>query len=116
MNFIFKNLVIFICLLTLINVSYADTAHIVEKGEPAPISGVLITNEKAKDLYKKEQENIVLRDLRALDQKLIEHHKSASEGYKRDLERQKMKTFWSSAAWFVGGVLVTGFAARIATR
>lgn len=94
--------------------SYAQTAARITKGESAPFDGVLITDEKAIDLFKKEQENIVLKDLRIADKELTAHYQGVANDYRKQVEREQFKSFWGGIALFIGGILVTSVAVRAA--
>lgn len=94
---------------------------VLKKGDAAPFDGVLSDaaqmkefrqiNEDKKNL---ELQNVKLKDLGDIQEQRIDLYKQEVQRVREDLSRSEKKAFWQSAGTFVLGVLVTGFAAKVA--
>ena len=103
----------FLLTLTLLLISinsYSQTAYKIKQGEASPITGVVITEDKAKDLYKAEQSNIVLKDLRIADKELIDHYKGVAKDSREKLSKAEFKAFWTNTGYFFLGVILASLA------
>ena len=107
-----KSIVILLAMIISLN-AFSQVAVPVKRGEPAKFDGVLITEEKVKELYKAEQSNIVLNDLRLSDKQLSEHYKELSEDAQKSANRAKIESYWSGTVGFTLGVLISCFAFKI---
>lgn len=83
-----------------------DVAFRVEKGKPSPITGVVLTDTKVKELYRIEQREVVLNDLRLLDKELLSGYKQDNIRLHKNLETAKLDAFWSKVGFFVLGAIV----------
>jgi len=115
-----KLLLLLTFLLSSINISFAEMTAL-NKGDTAPYQGVLIDSEQMKEFRKinedkksLELENLKLKDLSLINDQRIELYKTEVKQVREDLSRSEKKAFWQSAGTFVLGVLVTGFAAKVA--
>jgi len=93
--------------------SFAETAALLEKGDSAPFSGTLITNERVDKLVKAEKANIVLKDLRIAEKELTEYHRSKAREARTELNKVQLKGYMNTILAFTVGVIVTGFAFKV---
>lgn len=94
---------------------------VLKKGDIAPSDGILVDaaqmkefrqlNEDNKNL---ELQNVKLKDLGIIQEQRIDLYKQEVQRVTEDLSRSERKAFWQSAGTFVLGVIVTGFAAKVA--
>lgn len=84
----------------------AEVATKLIKGQRAPFTGVLITEDKVIDLYKKEQKNIVLEDLKIDQEQLIDKYKVHTKDLEKKLDNSKSNVFWSRVGFFILGAIV----------
>lgn len=103
---------LFILLFTF-NCLAQDTAIRLEKGKISPMTGVLITDEKAKELYKAEQSNITLRELRIADKELSEHYKYLAKDSQEKLNKAKLEAYWSGTLGVILGVGISLFTFKV---
>ena len=99
--------------LLLTNSAFAQNAVKLKSGEAAPFAGVLLTEERATEAVKAEKSNIVLKDLRATQDELIDYHKDNARLYRKRLAEAKFNSFWTNTGFFVLGVFLTGFAFKV---
>jgi len=93
--------------------SFAQTATLLEQGEPAPFTGTLVTNERVDKLIKAEKKVIVLEDLRITQEQLIEFHKDQARVTRRKLTEAKYDSYMNVLGAFFIGVLATSVAIRV---
>ena len=101
-------------------VSYAEMTTI-NKGDTAPHSGILVDAAQMKEFRqineeKKllETENLKLKDLGVINDQRIDLYKEHVKQVTEDLSRSERRAFWQSVGTFALGVVVTGFAAKVA--
>jgi len=100
--------------------TYAEMTAL-NKGQVAPYEGILVDAEQMKEFRKinedkksLELENLKLKDLSIINDQRIDLYKTEVKRVTEDLSRSEKKAFWQSAGTFVLGVIVTGFAAKVA--
>jgi hypothetical protein len=110
---------LFLSLLLICNICFAEDVKVVKKGETVPYDGVLFPKEKEQeirtDLKTKEKRIITLSQLNDLNNKEIEvlnkrlglYQEKAKEMADREL-KQENNTFWKSALYFISGAVLTG--------
>ena len=103
-------------LIFLTNAAFAQNAAILNEGDNAPFSGILVKEERLETLVKAEKSNIVLRDLRATQDELIEYHKDTSRLYRKRLAEAKWDGFWSNTGYFVLGIVLTSVAFKVNSK
>ena len=96
-----------------INLTYAQDAVSIKKGEIAQFDGILLTKERAEEAMKAEKSNIVLKDLRIAQEELTEYYRQDARIQRRKLSEAQFSGFMSNTLYFVVGVLVTGFAFKV---
>lgn len=106
--------------LLIVRLAHAEMITL-DKGQIAPFGGVLVDAEQMKefrqineDKKNLELQNIKLKDLGVIQEQRIDLYKLEVQRVREDLSRSEKKAFWQSAGTFVLGVLVTGFAAKVA--
>lgn len=106
--------------LLIVRLAHAEMITL-NKGDTAPYSGILVDAEQMKefrqineDKKNLELQNIKLKDLGVIQEQRIDLYKLEVQRVREDLSRSEKKAFWQSAGTFVLGVLVTGFAAKVA--
>lgn len=109
-----NNMKTFILAMILTTSVFAQTAAKLNKGESAPFSGILITEEKAQELHKAEKRALALSDLRLTDQKIIEYYKDESIQRQLELKQERLSSHLKVIGFFVLGSLLTGFAFKVA--
>src|SRR5690606_33844286 len=92
---------------------YAQVAVPIKQGEKAIFNGVLITEEKVKELHKAEQKVLVLSDLRMADKELSDHYKNLAKDSQEKLNKAKLEAYWGSTIGFTLGVLISCFAFKV---
>ena len=97
----------------LINSSFAQNVVKLNEGSVAPFTGALVSDEKFNDLVKAKKKVIVLEDLRAAQEELIEHHKQAARVARTELSKAQFRGFWTNTGYFVLGAILTGFAFKV---
>ena len=102
------------------SITLADM-QVLKKGDSASFDGVLVDAEQMKEFRQINEEkknlelqNIKLKDLGVIQEQRIDLYKQEVQRVTEDLSRSEKKAFWQSAGTFVLGVLVTGFAAKVA--
>ena len=95
---------------------YAQVAAPVKLGDKAPISGIIITEDKVKELYKAEQSVIVLKDLRVSDKILIEHYKKDSEKYRKINEKNEFHNNVKNTGYFLLGTILATICFKIVQK
>jgi len=95
---------------------FAQDAAVLNEGDIAPFSGILVKQERLETLVKAEKSNIVLRDLRATQDELIEYHKDTSRLYRKRLAEAKWDGFWSNTGYFVLGIVLTSVAFKVNSK
>ena len=95
------------------NVSYAEMV-IVKKGDPAPFEGILVDQAQMKEFRQinEDKKNLELQNLKLKDLALINDERV--DLYRKELSSSETKSLWKSVGYFALGVLVTGFAAKVA--
>lgn len=108
-----KKLPIIITILFTFNCLAQDTAIRLEKGKPASFTGVLISDEKAKELYKAEQSVLTLKELRISDKELSEHYKYLAKDSQEKLNKAKLESYWNGTLGFLVGVGISLFTFKV---
>ena len=106
-----KILAIFLTLLFCTSTFAQST--ILQKGQIAPYTGILLTEERAEKAVKAEKSNIVLRDLGMAQEELTEYHRDAARVARTELTKSQVKGYIHVIGAFILGVVVTGFAAKM---
>jgi hypothetical protein len=91
----------------------AQVAVPIKQGEKSSISGVVITEDKAKELYKAEQSNITLRELRIADKELSEHYKYLAKDSQEKLNKAKFEAYWSGSIGLLVGIGISLFTFKV---
>tara|TARA_R100001086_G_scaffold214248_1_gene130254 strand:+ start:976 stop:1311 length:336 start_codon:yes stop_codon:yes gene_type:complete len=86
----------------------------IEKGEPAPFTGAIVTAKQLSEFRKTREINIKLKDLQVVNEQRIEFYKEEAKHYQVQIKKERIKHFWEKAGYFALGVLVTGIAAKAA--
>lgn len=114
-------IVMLILTLTIWTTSYSANIVKINKGDPAPFSGVLVTNAKLDEFAgtkkKSELQDGKIRSLEALSLNLkdqIAYQKDRARTYQREVLKADTKRFFSNSGYFILGVLLTGVAAKAA--
>lgn len=92
---------------------YAQTAVPIKQGEKSPITGIVITEDKAKELYKAEEKVLVLSDLRLHDKELLDYYKNVAKDSQKKLNKAKMEAYFSGTLGFGLGILLSCFAFKV---
>lgn len=102
------------------SITLADM-QVLKKGDSASFDGVLIDAEQMKQFRqineeKKllEKENLKLKDLGIINDQRIDLYKEHVKQVTEDLSSSERRAFWQSVGTFALGVVVTGFAAKVA--
>lgn len=85
---------IFLATFLVVNISYADVSYKIKKGQSSPINGVVLTEEKVVELYRIEQREMVLKDLRIVEKELTEKYKQENRNLVKKLNNTKSEVFW----------------------
>lgn len=100
--------------------SYAELIPL-KKGDTAPYNGILVDAPQMKEFRqineeKKllELENLKLKDLSLINDQKVGLYRNQTEALSKELVRSERKAFWQSVGTFALGVIVTGFAAKVA--
>lgn len=109
-----------ILILTLIsNLAFAQNAVHLNKNDPAPFEGDLLTLETTKQLYNDSLEKTSLQkqlDLTNSNNQLLNQEKQILLDQNKSLIENSVKDHnlnnWERAAYFFGGILVTGLAIK----
>ena len=108
-----KIVMLMILLMISIKSSYAQATKL-DKGNPAPFKGVLITEDKLVEYDKAERLNIALKDLNNLHDLRHDQYKKDLREAKSELNKAVFKGYVGTIGGFVLGVLITGVAAKAA--
>lgn len=84
----------------------AQVAQRVKQGAIVPFDGVVVREDKVKELYKAEQKVLVLEDLRIHEKELSDRYKVHNKDLSKKLSNSKMNAFWSKVGFFVLGAVV----------
>jgi hypothetical protein len=111
----------FIICLSLTFSCHAQKSVVLPKGKEAPFDGVLSDADQMKEYRKVSEENkllglenLKLKDLAVTQDQRISLYQEELKVVKDDYKSLERKTFWSNLGYFALGVLVTGFAAKVA--
>lgn len=121
-----KNLLIFLIVNLITNISYAEDVIRLEKDKPAPFTGYLFTDEKTKDTRIKLLERDTLQELNQSLEKTNTLHKQNSTlkdeqikiiteqntNLAKTLREERSTSNWERLLWFSLGVVGTGLAVR----
>jgi len=110
-----KTLILTMLLLVSTN-SHAQNAVKLDKGQPSPFTGVLVTESKIIELDKAQRSNVVLKDLAIAKDDLIEYHKKDARTQRGRLSQAKFNSWTSNVGYFVLGVVLTGFTFKISQK
>lgn len=106
--------------LLIVRLAHAEMITL-DKGDIAPYSGILVDAAQMKEFRqineeKKllETENLKLKDLGIINDQRIDLYKEHVKQVTEDLSRSERRAFWQSVGTFALGVVVTGFAAKVA--
>lgn len=106
-----KNLIMILLLTTLtVNSAISQDALFVDKGEPAPFSGILLTKERAEKAIKAEKKVIVLEDLRLTEKQLKEHYKDLAEKERNHRVKSELYNNVKNIGYFALGTILAAFA------
>lgn len=93
--------------------TYAQNAVTIKKGDKAPFSGILVTEEKAIELDKAHRKVLVLEDLRIHDKELAEHYKTVAKDTQKKLNKAKFEAYTTGIIGFGLGILISCFAFKV---
>jgi hypothetical protein len=87
---------------------------ILKKGDIAPYDGILSDAAQMKEFRQinEDKKNLELQNLKLKDLSLVQDDRV--EAYRSELKASESRSFWKSVGYFTLGVLVTGFAAKVA--
>jgi len=105
-----KNVVAIILTLLLTTSAFAQNSVILDKGEAAPFSGILLTEDRAEKAVKAEKTVITLKALGVAQDALIDYHEQDATLTRRKLSEAKFNSYLNVLGAFVVGVLVTSLA------
>ena len=108
-----KNLILMMLLTGLIGNSFAQNAVKLNKDEVAPFTGVLVTEEKIKELDKAQRQNVVLRDIGLTKDQLIDYHKRDAKRQREKLSEAEFDAFLEKTGYFVLGTVLAAIAFKI---
>jgi hypothetical protein len=123
MNKQFINIIALSALVTGITprLSWADDMVILKEGDTAPMDGILVSGERMKEFRKTNEdykllklENLKLKDLGVIHEQRIDLYKDQVKRVTEDLSSSERRRFWTNLGYFALGVVVTGFAAKVA--
>jgi len=99
--------------LLIVRLAHADMT-ILKKGDVAPYDGILSDAAQMKEFRQinEDKKNLELQNLKLKDLSAIQDDRV--ELYKSELKSSESRSFWKSVGYFTLGVLVTGFAAKVA--
>jgi hypothetical protein len=103
---------VLILLIIMINTAFAQST-ILNKGDIAPYSGILLTKDRAEKAVKAEKANIVLSDLRIAEEELTEYHRSDARRARTELSKSQIKGYLNVLGAFTLGVLAASFAFKV---
>lgn len=99
--------------ITLISSQVFAQSTILDKDDPAPYRGILLTPERAEEAAKAEKKVIVLSDLRIAQEELTEYHKDQAKVARRKLTEAKYDSYKNVLISFFVGVIATSVAMKI---
>jgi hypothetical protein len=119
-----KNLLIGLIIVSLTNNGFAQDSIAINKGTPAPFSGILFTKQKSEqirnELIERDQFKIfnkTLLDNSEIQQKIIGNQKlqveillNQNERLVKQTEKAETMSNWQRATWFGLGIISAGFA------
>lgn len=99
--------------LLIVKLAHADMT-ILKKGDVAPYDGILSDAAQMKEFRQinEDKKNLELQNLKLKDLSAIQDERV--EVYRSELKASESRSFWKSVGYFTLGVLVTGFAAKVA--
>jgi hypothetical protein len=100
-------------LIFLVNTAFAQDAIIIQEGEVAEFTGILMSRERATEALRAEKSNLVLKDLQVAQEELTEYHRQAARDARTELSKSQVKGYMHVIGAFILGVVVTGFAAKM---
>jgi hypothetical protein len=100
-------------LIFLVNTAFAQDAIIIQEGEVAEFTGILMSRERATEALRAEKANLVLKDLQVAQEELTEYHRQAARAARTELTKSQVKGYMHVIGAFILGVVVTGFAAKM---
>lgn len=86
---------------------------ILNKGDVAPYTGILLTKERAEKAMKAEKAEAVLRDLKVTHESLIKFHKEDAQRQRERLSEARFKSNVYNIGYFVLGVVLASYAFKI---
>lgn len=100
-------------LIFLVNTAFAQDAIIIQEGEVAEFTGILMSRDRATEALRAEKANLVLKDLQVAQEELTEYHRAAARTARTDLSKAQFNGFWANTGFFALGVILTGFAFKV---
>lgn len=101
--------------------SRAEDMVVIKEGDTAPMDGILVSSERMKQFRQTNEdykllklENLKLKDLSEINDQRIVLYKDHVKQVTDDLSRSERRRFWTNVGYFALGVVVTGFAAKVA--
>lgn len=100
---------------------FGQKSEVLIKGMKAPFDGVLSDQDQMREYRKVNEqkellgkENLKLKDLAAVQDQRIALYQEEIKVVKEDYRSLERRTFWTNVGYFALGVIVTGFAAKVA--
>jgi len=106
-----KKMISILLLITSIS-SQANDAIKLNKGDKAPFTGALVKEERLNKLVKAEKKVLILNDISATKDDLIELYKKDANNQRLKLSAAKFDSNLKSIGMFVLGVVITGYTMR----
>jgi len=99
--------------LLIVRLAHAEMTTL-KKGDVAPYDGILSDAAQMKEFRQinEDKKNLELQNLKLKDLSAIQDERV--ELYKSELKSSEARSFWKSVGYFTLGVLITGFAAKVA--
>lgn len=105
---------ILISLLIISNLSFAQNAVILNKGEAAPFKGALVKEETLDSLVKSDKKVIKLEQLRLTQEQMTNYYKKEAEMSREQAHIERTRSDLKSIGSFILGCVLTGLAAKVA--
>lgn len=104
-----------------ISICLAQNSVVVKKDERVPFDGVLSDSKQMQEYRKVAEEkdiliseNLKLKDLALVQEQRAVLFKEEVKLVKEDLRSLEKRSFWANIGYFTLGVVITGFAAKVA--
>jgi len=100
-------------LIFITNTAFAQDSIIIQEGDIAEFTGILMSRDRATKALRAEKANLVLKDLQVAQEELTEYHRVAARTARAELSNAQFSGFWANTGYFALGVILTGFAFKV---